>query len=158
MDNLKKKSFEVPTLTRLALTLPLTQAVSHASLKASCILKLRDHPLMTRKSGFKNWPPAWTTRRLDESTKPTDEIGILEMPLRPQRFTNRLFLFIVHGGFRYIASMAFDDPAFRDELYRLLKSNIGRSIKEIGDIELSYSLSASLTKTQTEGKETVHVS
>jgi hypothetical protein len=125
MDNLKKKSFEVPTLTRLALTLPLTQAVSHASLKASCILKLRDHPLMTRKSGFKNWPPAWTTRRLDESTKPTDEIGILEMPLRPQRFTNRLFLFIVHGGFRYIASMAFDDPAFRDELYRLLKSNIG---------------------------------
>jgi hypothetical protein len=95
---------------------------------------------MTRKSGFKNWPPAWTTTRLDESDKPTGEIGILEKPLRPQRFTNRLFLFIVYGGFRYMASMAFDVPAFRDELYRLLKSNVGRSIKEIGDIDLSYAL------------------
>jgi hypothetical protein len=55
-------------------------------------------------------------------------------------FTNRLFLLIRHDGFRYMGSMAFDDPAFCYELYRLLNSHVGRSIKEIGDIDLSYTL------------------
>ena len=55
-------------------------------------------------------------------------------------FTNRLFLVIRHEGFRYMGSMAFDDPAFCYELYRLLKFHVGRSIKEIGDIDLAYTL------------------
>ena len=103
-------------------------------------MKLRDHPLMTRKSGFPNWPPMWTTTRLDENNKPTGEIGILEKPLRPEMFTNRLFVVIRHEGFRYMGTMAFDDPAFCYELYRLLKSKAGLSIKEIGDLDLSYTL------------------
>jgi hypothetical protein len=79
---------------------------------------------MTRKSGFPNWPPMWTSRLKDD--KPRGEIGILEKPLRPEMFT--------------MGSMAFDDPAFCYELYRLLKSHVGRSIKEIGDSDLSFSL------------------
>ena len=55
-------------------------------------------------------------------------------------FTNRLFLVILHEGFRYMGTMAFDDPAFCYELYRLLKSKAGLSIKEIGDIDLSFTL------------------
>ena len=55
-------------------------------------------------------------------------------------FTNRLFLLIQHEGLRYMGSMAFDDPAFCYELYRLLKSKAGLSIKEIGDIDLSFTL------------------
>ena len=102
-------------------------------------MQLRDHPLMTRKSGFPNWPPMWTTR-LDKNDKPTGEIGVLEKPLRPEMFTNRLFLLIQHEGLRYMGSMAFDDPAFCYELYRLLKSKAGLSIKEIGDIDLSFTL------------------
>jgi len=54
-------------------------------------------------------------------------------------FTNRLFLLIRHEGFRYMGGMAFDDPAFCYDLYRLLKS-AGRSIKEIGDLDLSHTL------------------
>ena len=55
-------------------------------------------------------------------------------------FTNRLFLLIRHEGFRYMGTMAFDDPAFCYELYRLLKSQVGRSIKEIGALDLSFTL------------------
>jgi hypothetical protein len=102
-------------------------------------MKLRDHPLMTRKGGFPNWPPMWTTR-LDKNDKPSGEIGILEKPLRPEMFTNRLFLVMQHEGFRYMGTMAFDDPAFCYELYRLLKSQVGRSIKDIGNIDLLYTL------------------
>ena len=77
---------------------------------------------------------------MDENNKPTGEIGILEKPLRPEMFTNRLFVVIRHEGFRYMGTMAFDDPAFCYELYRLLKSKAGLSIKEIGDIDLLYTL------------------
>ncbi len=95
---------------------------------------------MTRKSGFPNWPPIWAKTHRGRESKPSGEIGTLEKPLRPEMFTNRLFVVIRHEGFRYMGSMAFDDPAFCYELYRLLKSHVGRSIKEIGDIDLSYTL------------------
>jgi hypothetical protein len=104
------------------------------------MVQLRDHPLMTRKSGFPNWPPVWTKSHRARNDKPSGEIGILEKPLRPEMFTNRLFLVIRHEGFRYMGSIAFDDPAFCYELYRLLKFHVGRSIKEIGDIDLAYTL------------------
>jgi len=94
---------------------------------------------MTRKSGFPNWPPMWTSRLKDD--KPSGEIGVLEKSLRPEMFTNRLFLVIRHEGFRYMGTMAFDDPAFCYELYRLLKSQVGRPIKEIGALDLSYTFS-----------------
>jgi hypothetical protein len=42
------------------------------------ILKFRDHPLMTRKSGFCSWPPIWTTTHHNQNDKPTGEIGTLQ--------------------------------------------------------------------------------
>jgi hypothetical protein len=36
--------------------------------------------------------------------------------------------------------MSFDDRPFCYEIYCLLKSNVGYSIKEIGDIDLSHTL------------------
>jgi hypothetical protein len=88
----------------------------------------------------RNWPPKWTTTRNDHKDNPKGEIGILEQPLRPEMFTNRIFLTIQHEGFRYMGSMAFDDPMFCYELYRLLKSHVGLSIKQIGDLDLSRTL------------------
>jgi hypothetical protein len=39
-----------------------------------------------------------------------------------------------------MGSVHLDDPAFCYELFTLLKSNVGRSIKEIGDLDLSSTL------------------
>jgi hypothetical protein len=36
--------------------------------------------------------------------------------------------------------LSFDDSPFRYEIYRLLKSSLGLSIREIGDLDLSHIL------------------
>jgi hypothetical protein len=59
---------------------------------------------MTRKSGFRTWPPLWPTTRLDPNDKPTGEIGILEKALMNELFDNKIFLFVQYQGFRYMAA------------------------------------------------------
>lgn len=49
-----------------------------------------------------------------------------------------LFLFMEYNGHRYTGSMYFDDIGFCYEIDTVLKSNLGRSIKEIGDLDLAH--------------------
>jgi hypothetical protein len=99
-------------------------------------MQLRDHPLMTRKSGFRTWPPVWTTTRQGDSDKPTGEIGTLQQVLTSEWLDNKIFLFIQFQSLRYMGLMSFDDCAFCSQISALLKANIGCSIKEIGDLDL----------------------
>jgi hypothetical protein len=103
-------------------------------------MQLRDHPLMTRKSGMPTWPPKWTTTRTDADDRPVGEIGTLQQPLMNELIKTKIFLFIDHNGSRYMGMMVFDDPKVCSEIFDLLKTNIGRSIKEIGGMDLSYML------------------
>jgi hypothetical protein len=103
-------------------------------------MQLRDHPLMTRKSGICTWPPLWTTTHHDENDKPKGEIGTLQQVLRNELFNYRIFLFVDYLGRRYMGSMAFDDEKFCEAIYSLLKSTIGLSIKDIGDLDVSFTL------------------
>jgi len=41
-------------------------------------VKLREHPLMTRKSGIKLWPPPWTSSMQDKPHWTHGEVGTLE--------------------------------------------------------------------------------
>ena len=93
---------------------------------------------MKRKSGYSAWPPRWTATRLNPADKVSGEIGILEEPLMNALFDKKIFMFVNHQEVRYMGSMHFDDLAFCREVFTILKLNIGRSIKEIGDIELSH--------------------
>jgi hypothetical protein len=104
-------------------------------------MQFRDHPLMTRKSGFCSWPPMWTTTRHDDNgDEPTGEIGILQQVLMNDLFKHRIFIFIDYQGCRYMGSMAFDDERFCSEIYSVLKYRIGYSIKQIGNMDLSYTV------------------
>jgi len=103
-------------------------------------MQLRDHPLMTRKSGYPAWPPRWTTTHLNKNDNPVAEIGNLEQVLMTEWFDNKIFLFIQYRGNRYMGLMAFDDPKFCHEIFTLLKTKLGCSIKEIGDLDLSAML------------------
>jgi hypothetical protein len=103
-------------------------------------MQLRDHPLMVRKSGFKTWPPIWTTTHHDQNDKPTGEIGTLEQVIVHELLDNKIFLFILFQSFRYMGFMSFDDLAFCSQIHTLLKAHIGLSIKEIGNIDLSSTL------------------
>jgi hypothetical protein len=104
------------------------------------VVQLRDHPLMTRKSGVPTWPPRWTTTHLDVNDLPTGEVGFLERARMHELFDNKIFLFIEHQGFRYVGSMHFDDPRFCSQVFTILQANVGRSIKDIGDLDLSHTL------------------
>jgi hypothetical protein len=103
-------------------------------------MKLRDHPLMTRKSGYKSWPPSWTTTHPDRDDKPIGEVGALEDVVVSELIDNKVFMFIKYQGFRYMGFMGFDDPTFCSQIRTRLKANIGRSIKEIADLDLSFTL------------------
>jgi hypothetical protein len=113
---------------------------SGASLLFIQVMELRDHPLMTRKSGVKAWPPTWTTRQPNNKQKPRGEIGTLEQALMTEWFNNKIFVFVQYQDFRYMGLIQFDNPEFCYEIFSLLKTQLGRSIKDIGALDLSHTL------------------
>jgi hypothetical protein len=53
---------------------------------------------------------------------------------------NKVFMFMQCDGLRYMGFMSFDDARLCSDIYFLLKSKLGLSIKEIGDLDLSDTL------------------
>jgi hypothetical protein len=49
-------------------------------------------------------------------------------------------MFIQHEGLRYMGFIGFDDAKICSEMYILLKSKMGISIKEIGNLDLDFSV------------------
>ena len=97
-------------------------------------MKLRDQ-LRTDKGTFYNWPPIWTNPQ-DPTDKPQGEIGNLQDVFMSEDSDSILFIAIEYQGRRYMGAIGFDSPALCWQIYILLQSHIGLSIKEIGDIDL----------------------
>jgi hypothetical protein len=91
-------------------------------------------------SAAKNWPPIWAQPSKDGGKTVEGEIGILRYALTDRRLANKCFLVIEHGNERYNGTLSFDDAKFFLLVSHLLKNHIGRPIKEIGDLDLSFSL------------------
>ena len=87
-----------------------------------------------------SWPPTWTTTHHDKDNKPTGEVETLEDVLKSDLIDNKIFMFMKCDGWRYMGFMGFDDLAFCNEIYHLLKYNVGLSIKDIGDLDLSFTV------------------
>jgi hypothetical protein len=51
---------------------------------------------------------------------------------------SKIFMAMDHLSERYIAVLALNDEMFARQLYSLLVQHIGRSICEIGDLDLSH--------------------
>jgi hypothetical protein len=99
---------------------------------------LRDHPLMTYK-GVLSWPPNWLWRGGYDTTHPKGEVGILKSVTSSAIEPNyRCFLLMEHCGAEYVGALLLSDPAFWREIYRVLIQSRGKTIREIGDIDLSY--------------------
>jgi len=104
-------------------------------------MRLRDHPLMSYR-GVCNWPPVWVGIA-GEKRRPRGEIGILR-EVRYSRISSlggsRLHLLITHEQSHYLSTLPFDDRAFCLQIYQVLTNNCGKSIDQIGTIDLSYTL------------------
>jgi hypothetical protein len=73
-------------------------------------MKLRNHPQITRKNGFRPWPPIWTTTRHDKDDKPIGEVGSLEDVMMSELIDNKVFMFMQHEGYDIWVSCALITP------------------------------------------------
>jgi hypothetical protein len=98
-------------------------------------VKVREHPLMSYR-GITNWPPTWIQATETGTKTVNKETGVLRYVLHFGKSTN-ILLVIDHENQLFVGTLLFSDDRFCDHIATLLKTNIGRSIKEIGDLDLS---------------------
>ena len=102
-------------------------------------MQLRDHPLMSYR-GLPNWPPVWTNSYDRVVKRVKGEIGRLKHVILHPQMPTRCFLVIEHKDEAYTGCLLFDDLAFCQQIAARLDFYRGRSIKEIGDLDLELTL------------------
>ena len=98
-------------------------------------MQLRDHPLMSRR-GVHNWPPVWVLATNVGIKTVNGEMGFLKRV--HFNSSNKCFLMIDHESESFIGTLIFDDMIFCRQIANLLEDYLGCSIKEIGDLNVSY--------------------
>lgn len=68
------------------------------------------------------------------------EIGILRQVNGEDGFCTRCFLVIEHDGQRHVGALLFDDAMFCGVITKFLQSYIGLPIKDIGDLDISFTV------------------
>jgi hypothetical protein len=85
--------------------------------------------------GLSMWPPEWTI--MDQGL---GEAGILaEVHLREDLNPKLISVVATHLGDVRKGIMVLEDPAHLEAVYGKLKQHVGRSLTEIGDLEISLS-------------------
>jgi hypothetical protein len=72
----------------------------------------------------------------DKPHWPHGEVGTLQRVWMHPRLGTCLFLFIEYDGITY-GSMYFDDQRFCIDVYHLVENCVGRTVVEIGDVDVS---------------------
>lgn len=67
-------------------------------------------------------------------------IGVLTEAIYQEGFPRRLFMRMEHEGLHYMGSLVVDDPKLCEQLCEYLQKHLGRTIKEIGDLEIDFLL------------------
>jgi hypothetical protein len=99
-------------------------------------MKFRDHPLMTCR-GAPNWPPAWLC--VDNNELSAGDPGVVKHVIADERDHTKCFLIIEQNGRGYVGLLKFDDSRVCTRIATILRKYTGRSITEIGDIDLTLS-------------------
>jgi hypothetical protein len=90
--------------------------------------------------GQVNWPPAWFRLKTEQSKRVKSEVGVLIESVWDAQLSKRLFLRMKLDQELYMGALLFTDATFCEQLHGILKQHIGRSIKEIGDLDLGFTL------------------
>jgi hypothetical protein len=100
------------------------------------LMLLRDHPLLTHRNAC-SWPPAWLYCGGFDNTHPHGEVGILKTVfLSVVKSSTRCSLIMEHAGAEYMGELLISDAAFCREIYEVLLRHCGKTIQEIGEIDL----------------------
>jgi len=101
-------------------------------------MQLRNHPFMSF-NGIRNWPPEWiwASGLRNNHLAAEGEVGILDNVRRSiVRPDSSLFMTIKHNGSVYLGRLSFDRQEVCHQIFELLRANYGRSLSEIGSIEV----------------------
>jgi hypothetical protein len=91
--------------------------------------------------GLRSWPPVWTWVGGADNSRPKGEIGVLRgVKLSKIEPADRMFLYIEHENASYLGCLLLDHNAFCRQMAELLENCCGRSVPEIGELDLSYTL------------------
>ena len=102
---------------------------------------LRDHPLMNYR-GLPNWPPHWLPRKDFGGQQLWGEVGVLREVVVSSgspynRQLSQVFLFMEHNGKSYVAAVLFNDAMFCRDVGELMKRHYGRTLEEIGGLDIT---------------------
>ena len=99
-------------------------------------MQLRDHPILKVFDGFHWWPPIWT----NDQKRLRGELGILvKAEFRPYLPT-LIFMWISHEDEAFIGALHVRNEALCRQLHILIAQNIGKTITQIGDLEVDFLL------------------
>jgi hypothetical protein len=99
-------------------------------------VKLRDYPLMTH-GGAPNWPPLWMQSRIDGVKAVNGEVGVL-IYVHAVVDLYKCYLVIEDENENYTGTLLFDNARLCGQVADLLQQHLGRSLKEIGDLDVSF--------------------
>lgn len=102
-------------------------------------MQLRDHPIFILHKFNNWWPPPWIRTGYSNKTL-HGEVGVLVEAKYHERLPTRLFLRMEHEGGLYMGALVVDDASLCFQLYKFLQKHTGRTIKEIGDLEIDFFL------------------
>ena len=99
--------------------------------------------------GQPNWPPTWLWTGKGPNRRVFGEVGVLKEvhvaidepdaanSVRPY---NRVYLYMEYDESRYVGCLLFDDAAACRQVGDILAQQCGKSLQEIGNIDLSHLL------------------
>ena len=92
-------------------------------------------------NGIRSWPPVWVWKGGNDNTNPKGEVGILrDVALSRVLPVASCFLTMEHLGAEYIGALLLNDRNFCRLVFDALLQNRFKPIREIGGIDLSYTL------------------
>jgi hypothetical protein len=99
-------------------------------------MQLRNHPQMSYRQ-VSSWPPLWMWIGGKENKRPKGEVGILKR-VNGEPIIHRCFLWIEYEESTYLGCLMLSNAAFCERVFKVLQENVGRSIEDIGSIDLSH--------------------
>jgi hypothetical protein len=84
---------------------------------------------------LREWPPVWTGMGRDRKLL-RGEVGVLTDAYSNNQAESAIFVVIRFRAEKFIGALLFTDCSCRTRILSLLQANAGRSIREIGDLEV----------------------
>ena len=128
-------------MPQMIMTKRISCALTH-SLFMPCRIKneAREHPALRLSGGLRSWPPVWVCSRTQPFKTITGEIGVFTGTILHEGLPSTLFIRMEYQNEPYMGFLVVGEPMFCLQLNNVLQEHIGRTIADIGQIELSSML------------------